>query len=583
MQRADDIEEAMARMAARLAALEAQNDALAAENARLAGDLRQAAAGLAEARAQIDRLVEQIKLANQRYWAPRSEKVSPGQLSLFNDAEASAAGEAPETPAAGGAPRRRGGKRKVDWSSLETVVVDHELPEGERSCPCCGGALEEMGSDTVRRLRMVPARVVCEEHRTRRYRCPSCCAANAAGEERAAVIVRAPSPAAPIPGSPATPSLIAHLVHGKYVMAQPLYRMERELAALGAPVGRQSMSNWLLAASERWLSKVAGRIWARILSRDVIHADETTVQVLREPDRAPASKSYMWVFRTAAADGPPAVRYVYRPTRSGEVPRRLLGGWGGYLCTDGYAPYFSINDGRAPGEPRVVNVACLVHVRRRFAEIVRSAGGDAACEAAGSVALEGRRRIDAIFRADARLAQEPPEARREARMRDVAPLMRSFGEWASAREAEASPGLALHGALRYALRCWPYVGNALLDGRLALDNNIAERAVKPFVIGRKNWLFSDTPRGASASATIYSVVETARANGLEPRAYVEWLLEEMPAAGELNDGVLDGFLPWAAGVPARLRAPAARARELGESAAEPVLDIDPDTLATNRD
>lgn len=228
------------------------------------------------------------------------------------------------------------------------------------------------------------------------------------------------------------------------------------------------------------------------------------------------------------------------------MPRRLPGGWGGYLCTDGYAPCFSINDGRAPGGPRVVNVACLVHVRRRFAEIARTAGGGAR-EAAGGVALEARRRIDAIFRADARLAQEPPEARREARMRDVAPLMRAFGEWASAREAGASPGLALHGALRYALRCWPHVGNALLDGRLALDNNIAERAVKPFVIGRKNWLFSDTPRGASASAAIYSVVETARANGLEPRAYVEWLLEEMPAAGELTDGVLDGFLPWAEG------------------------------------
>ena len=242
-------------------------------------------------------------------------------------------------------------------------------------------------------------------------------------------------------------------------------------------------------------------------------------------------------------------------------------GWSGCLTTDGYGPYFSM------GLEGVTNTACLVHVRRKFAEIVRVAGGDAACEGADSIALEARRRIDRIFRADSRFDGMGPEERRKAREERLRPLMESFREWAEAAIGSAMPGLALHRALAYALKYWPYVMNVLKDGRLGLDNNIAERAIKPFVIGRKNWLFSDTPRGAEASAAIYSIVVTAKLNGLNQRAYLEWLLTEMPSDPRLGEpGRIDRYLPWSDDVPASCRLTTGRVDEGAALPDEPIVD-----------
>lgn len=583
--------EQIARLLAQVESLSRDNERLAADNARLARDAAEAVrvpAGLerelreelAAVKAERDRLVEMVRLANQRFFGCRSERVVPDQLSLFNDMEAAAdPGAAEPELDAQAKPRRRGGRRVVDYSRLEQVVVRHELPESAGECPECGCGLEEFKVEVTYALRMVPAHLVAERHERAVYRCPDCCAANAAGEDAPASIVRAPMPAAPIKGSFATPSLIAYILNGKYVNALPLYRMEYDLKCLGAPISRQNMANWTMRVWELWLSRLRARMKELLLQGDIVHADETEVQVLKEPGREAKCKSRMWLFAAPACARPIYV-YEYNPTRSGKVAEGFLRGWSGWLCTDGYRPYFALENGG-----RVANVACLVHIRRKFAEIVKSAGGDAKAEAAGSVALAARRRIDAMFAIDSRFdgmaAAGDFEGRRLGRERDLRPLMDDFYEWAQARRMEASPRMALDAALRYAVEYWPYAMNALDDGRLELDNNLAERAIKPFVIGRKNFLFSDAPRGAEASAGIYSVVATAKANGLNPRKYLEWLLAEMPNAADPGDpAYLDSLMPWSDSVPEEIRLTPAAAAKAAKMADDPIIDIDPSAFSS---
>lgn len=581
--------EQIASLLAQVESLSRDNERLAADNAKLARDAaelarvpaeleRELREELAAVKAERDRLVEMVRLANQRFFGCRSEKVVPDQLSLFNDMEAAADDSAPEPEPGPSKPRRRGGKRRIDFSKLEQVVVRHELPEGERGCPECGGPLEEFKVEVTYSLRMVPAHLVAERNERAVYRCPACCAANAAGEDAPAPIVRAPMPAMPIKGSFATPSLIAYVLNGKYSNALPLYRMERDFECLGAPISRQNMANWAMRAWELWLSRLRARMKELLLQGDIVHADETEVQVLREPGREAKCKSRMWLFAAPACDRPIFI-YEYNPTRSGKVAEGFLRGWSGWLVTDGYRPYFTLENGG-----KIENVACMVHIRRRFAEIVKSVGGDAKAEAACSVALAARRRIDAMFAADSSFdgmaAAGDFEGRRLGRNRDLKPLMEDFSTWAQARRAEASPRMALDKALRYAVDYWPYAMNALGDGRLELDNNLAERAIKPFVIGRKNFLFSDTPRGAEASAGIYSVVTTAKANGLNPRKYLEWLLMEMPNAEDPGDpAYLDTLMPWSGSVPEGIRLKPAAAAEAAKMADDPIIDIDPSAFS----
>ena len=587
-----------------LSALASDNEALAADNASLALELERerasrgeevaraveaaVAAVRAELQAVIDsrgaenaRLVEQFKLLQQWFFGPRSEKAPPEpdplQLSLFNDCEAAADGSPEPGPAGAGAAkkaRRRGGPRKVDLSRLETVVVEHELPEGDRSCPECGAGMVEIGVEVTMKLRMVPAHLVVEEHRVHKYACPECCGANAAGGEVGSVIVRAPRPAEAFPKSLATPSLAAWVVEQKYAMSLPLYRIESQMARLGCEVSRQDMSRWVMLAWERWLVRVRERIRDYILSRGVVHADETPVQVLREPGREAQSKSYCWVFCSCASDMP-AYDYVYAPTRSGDVPAGYLAGWSGTLVTDGWQPYFALGDA-------VTNVACLAHARRKFALLVKSVGGDDAAAASPGdlrLALDGRRLVDRIFRAEHAIGDVSPGERARLRAGDVARAMGEFESWCRAMLPHSTPGLKLREALEYSLTYMPYVRNALSCGAAELTNNRAERAVKPFVLGRKNWLFSNTPRGAEASCGIYSVVTTARECGLSPMRYVEWLLEELPLAGDLDDpAVADRYLPWSDAVPDSVRIPGAEVAALREAQEEPVADVDPGTL-----
>lgn len=551
-----------------MAALSAQVESLADENARLA---RENARCLGE----LDRLLEQIKLMNTRYYGSKSEKVVPEQLSLFNAVEADADDSVGE-PSADEAilqdptPRRRGGRRRLDFEGMETVIVEHRMPEPARECPQCGGGLADMKVEVTKTVRLVPAHLVVEEHRREVLCCKHCNSQNAEDGSVGSVIVRAPMPKMPIPHSFATPSLLSYVINAKYTNATPLYRLEEDFGYLGADISRQNMANWILNVHRRWLSLLYARMKEKLLGHDILHCDETGVQVLKEPGRAPTSTSYMWLFRTAAVDTPICI-YEYHPTRAGKVVAHFLKGWGGTITTDGYDPYFNLG-------PAVTNTACLVHVRRKFAQIVKTAGGDVKAAKAGSVALEARRKLDEIFHIDSAFDAMEPETRKAARLKTLAPKMAGFESWARIQRDKAVPRMELHKALSYALKYWPYVTNVLDDGRLELSNNIAERAIKPFVIGRKNWLFSNTPRGADASAAIYSIVVTAKLNGLKPRDYIEWLLTEMPNTEDLQGDAIDRFLPWSADVPESCRMTPEKAAEATDMPDDPIMDIDPEAF-----
>ena len=562
---------------------EARALAAEAEHAKIASDISALSAAyekkisdltsqLADTKHELDRLIEQIKLANMRYFGSRSEKVIPGQLSLFNECEATSSTDTAEPNVEDvlprRRPRRRGGKPSIDYSKFETVIIDHEIEPGSRTCSECEGSLSEISVEVTKKIRIVPAHLVVEEHRRHVYRCERCCDDNAEGGESRGTIIRAPKPNDPIPGSFATPSLIAWLINGKYVNSLPLYRMEAEFKSLGANISRQNMANWMINVHTRWLSKVHARMRAELLSHTRIHADETVVQVLKEPGREAKQKSRMWLFCAAECDVPVYI-FEYHQTRGKHVAHDFLNNWSGTLTTDGYKPYFTL------GLPGITNVACAVHIRRYFAQIVKIAGGDTKAESVASVALEARRRIDHIFAIDSSFDDMTPNVRKRARQEKLQGPMEEFLSWAKAELGKASPGLALHKALSYAIEYWPYTLNVVDDGHLELSNNIAERAIKSFVIGRKNWLFSDTPAGAHASAAIYSITTTAKANGLNPRKYIEWLLHEMPNAGVLTDKVVDSFLPWSPCVPDSVRLDPKEAMRAKEIKDEPIIDVDP--------
>lgn len=383
--------------------------------------------------------------------------------------------------------------------------------------------------------------------------------------------MRAPQPEPPIPGSFATPSLLAWIVNGKYVMSLPLYRIETDLKACGATISRQDMANWMMNVHARWLAKVHERMKVELLSHVRIHADETTVQVLKEPNREAKKKSRMWLFCSARCDVPVYV-FEYHETRRKGVAQEFLAGWSGTLTTDGYKPYFNL------GNPNIANTACLVHVRRYFAQIVKIAGGGAKAASAASVALEARRRIDAMFQGRLQVRRHGAGCQ-EGRPRRGAPP--AHGGLRGDGRGPASPSLAEAGAAPCA---------AVRRGVLALRHERARRRAPGaleqrrragpanLLVGRKNWLFSDAPRGARASAAIYSVTTTAKANGLNPRLYVEWLLTEMPNAGELTDEVVDSFLPWSDRVPESCKLDPAAAEKAKEMPDDFIINIDPDAF-----
>jgi transposase len=483
---------------------------------------------------QVELLTQQFHLMQARKFAPSSEKtsVSDEQLSLFNEAEVTADESAPEPEIEQIAYTRKKqkGKRKADFSKLPAEQIVHELPESERLCPDCGQPMHACGHDVLRReVTCVPAQYKVTEHVQTVYACRHC-----ENTSDHVPMKKSAVPAPVIPGSGlASPSLLAQILNAKYTLALPLYRQEQEFGRIGIPLSRQTMANWVIAVYVRYFAKVFALLHEELLKNEILHADETTLQVLHEDGRKASQKSYVWLYGTSGDAKRPVVMYDYRPSRAGECASDFLNGFSGKLHTDGYDAYHC----KLP--PEITVVGCWAHMRRKFMDALKVLPHDLQRK---SPAQKGLDYCNKLFALEADYAKQSLsfEQRYGARLEKSMPVAEAFFEWAKAQdENNPTPKTTYGAALTYAVNQRSWLMNVFLDGRLELSNNRAERSVRPFAVGRKNWLFCNTPRGADASAAVYSVIETAKANGLKPFEYIQFLLERLSQGASPED-----CLPW---------------------------------------
>ena len=483
--------------------------------------------------AEVEHLREKLGLSVRRLFGPSSERKPTGQEALlFNEAEAEAVPNAPEPltqVAAYVRARKKSGQRELALSGLEIEEIVHELPAGEQVCPQCCGDLHQIGEVERVEIQIVPAQITVVKHVRAKYACRAC-----QKDALKTPVLSTPLPPTAFPGSLASPSAVAHIMYEKYVQGCPLYRQEKDMERMGFALSRQTMANWVISGA-CLLDRVYLRLQERLLSQDILHADETVLQVLNEPGRPPTARSFMWLYRTGRY-APAIVLYDYQPTRGREHPAKYLKDFKGTLHVDGYAGYEKL--------PHITLSGCWSHARRKFVDALALLPAQKRAEG-GTKAHEGLAFCDRLFAIERELHEATPEERRDGREQRSRPVLEAFRTWLDATSLNALPKSALGEAVTYCVRQWHKLTAFLADGRLEIDNNRAERSIKPFVTGRKNWLFANTPTGADASATVYSIVETARENGLDPLKYLTFLFEELPLIGTSPDKLLDNLLPWA--------------------------------------
>ena len=476
--------------------------------------------------ARAEHLQEQLNLALARRYAARSE-VSPDQIRLFDEAEVDAAGDPvaedvlPVTVVAAH-PRIKAGRRPLP-ASLPRVLVMHTLPEAERICPHDGQVLTEIGVVTSEQLELIPAQIRVLQHQRTQYAC-------ACGQ----CLKTAPLPAQPIPKSLCAPGLLAHIAVSKYQDALPLYRQEQILTRIGVDLPRATLASWMIQAGVL-IQPLINLLRDRLLAYDLLQMDETPVQVLKEPGKTAQSKSYLWVQR-GGPPGQPVVLFDYDPGRGAQVPIRLLEGFKGFLQTDGYDGYNAV-----VRDLGLTHQGCLAHARRKFDEAIKAQGK----HRRPGLAEEGLKQIQQLYVVEKAIRTASPEVRHTYRTEHARPLWTTLRHWLESARLEVPPQRVLGKALAYLHSEWDKLVVYLEDGRLEIDNNRTENTIRPFVLGKKNWLFSDSVRGVKASANLYSLIETAKACGLEPYVYLRRVFTELPQAQTVDalEALLPGTLP----------------------------------------
>lgn len=473
---------------------------------------------IAELEKQVEWFMSQINLAKHKQYGASSEKIDSAQISLFNEAEYTADPTQPEPEItevkAYYRSRKRLTKDKLP-EDLPVEIIEHELPKEDRDCPECGSDLHAMGKETREEIKIIPAKAVIIRHVRYIYACRNC-----ENTSDHVPIVKADMPEPVIKGGFASPEAIAHIAVQKFMMASPLYRQEQEWKQNGILLSRQTMSNWLLKASQDWLEPLYEKMRLKLLEHSVLHIDETTVQVLKEPGKAAQSKSYMWLYRTSGEARNQIILYDYQPDRRYIHPKEFLEGFSGFIHTDGYEAYHKLPD-------NITVVGCLAHLRRKFFDGLKILPKE---KKKDSSFLKGVEYCDRLFHYEKEFASLTPKERFEKRQRFSKPLFDEFYNWIEG--LSALPSSILGKAVYYARTQKKYIERYLTDGRLEISNNRAERSMKYFVIGRKNWIFANTPAGARSSSIYYSLVVTAIENGLNPFEYLSWILTQMPNLGK---------------------------------------------------
>lgn len=480
-------------------------------------------ASLIDAQAEeLRTLREYIRLLKHQRFGRKSEQADDAQIRLFNEAEASSHDADPEREADDSVfveahTRKKRGRRPLpDW--IPRVEILHDLPDEQKVCGEDGTALERIGEEVCEQLEFIPAKLRVLRHVRPKYACPTCRTG----------IHTAPLPPQPIPKSLASPTLLAHVAVSKYADGLPLYRQETMFQRLGIDLPRSSLSHWMVKMGEL-VQPLVNLLRDDLLASGFVQCDETRYQVLKEPGKAATSQSYLWV---QLAPEPGVVLYDYDASRSAEVPKRLLAGFEGFLQTDGYEGYGAIGQ-----EPGITHVGCWSHARRKFDEALKAQRSSVKKKRSlkESKALQGLAFIQKLYKIERQIREKPPDEIHRIRQEHSRPVMERLRSWLTEAIPRVPPQSLTGKALAYLDGQWPKLIRVLEDGRLPLDTNRVENAIRPFVVGRKNWLFADTVRGAQASANLYSLIETAKANGVEPFAYLRYVFAELPAATTLDD------------------------------------------------
>ena len=474
---------------------------------------------------RIAHLEEQVQLLRSKLYGKKSEKVvtrkDVDQLTLFDEAEIDEAVEsedaADEITVVPHTRKKRG--RKPLPKDLPRVDVTYDISDAEKQCDC-GCEKTCIGKETAERLDYIPPQIRVIRDIRLKYACRNCEGTESTGP----TVSIAPVPPQIIPKSICTAGLLAHILVSKFADALPFYRQEKMFARLGIELPRATMANWVIRAAGR-MRVLIGLLEKEIRSGPLINIDETPVQVLKEPGRSNTTKSYMWVFRGGPPEKP-ALIYQYHPSRSGDVPIAFLENYSGYIQSDGYAGY-----DRLERSVQITHVGCWAHARRKFIDVInaRKRNKSKKGQRIGSadIAVSYIRKLYDIER-DAKREELSPQDVYELRQERAKPILSQFKAWLEKKVNLTPPRGLLGTAVNYTLDQWDKLERYIEDGRIPIDNNLVENAIRPFVVGRKNWLFSGSPRGADASAAIYSIIETTKANHLEPYRYLRYLFAKIP-------------------------------------------------------
>ncbi len=478
----------------------------------------------------IEELKEALILARNRKFAATSESMRglQDEIFLFNESEQvqtisnadtdDSADQNNELITVPAHQKRRGGRRPLP-EDLPRLTVIHDLSDEEKVCPHDGYALREIAEKVSEQLDVIPMQIQVIRHIRKQYACPCC----------DGYLKTASKPKQPIEKSQASSGLLAYIAVAKYADSLPLYRQSMILSRFGIEMDRTTLANWMVKCGQL-IQPLINRMEERLLESAYLHMDESPVQVLIEPGKRPQSKSYMWV-RCVGPPGNRLVLFDYDPSRSSTVPKRLLAGYQGALMVDGYEGY-----GAVCREQSITRLGCWVHARRKFVE-ANKASTKKQTQAHYAIRL-----IAKLYAVEKTLIDVTPDIRYATRQAQSRPVIDQLKVWLGEIRPKVAPKTALGRALHYLDQQWPRLVGYLDDGRYPIDNNPVENAIRPFAIGRKNWLFSASVEGAKASANLYSLIETAKANGLEPYGYLKQVFTRIPNIVDYDD--VDRLLPY---------------------------------------
>lgn len=482
-------------------------------------------------------LREQIDYLTKKLFGAKSEKtaaVISGQIAIdgvelgqFDEAEVEANPEEVE-PVITKKRTRKGYSREKALINLPEEDKVYTLSEEDKICIIDGDKLHYAGKKYIRsEIEYTPATMKLVHIYEENWECRKC------RKEGRTYLKQAKADDALLQHSMASPSSVAWTMYQKYVNHVPLYRQEKDWQNLGLEIKRSTLSNWILKTTEDWLNRMVTRLHEHLLKDNYLHADETPIQVMNEDGKKNTTKSYMWVYTTSSHSDKQIRIFEYRSGRAGTNAADFLDGYKGYLHTDGYKGYGKVKD--------ITRCLCWSHARRYFTDALPKDINSADA----TLPKQGLAYCNKIFEIEKELKDLTPEERKEQRLKLERPVLEAFWSWVDSNINRVLAKSKIGQALQYVKNQQSGLMAYLEDGNCEISNNLAENSIRPFTVGRKNWLFAGSPKGASASAVVYSLVETAKANGLNPYKYLQLLLTTLPKKPfREDDSLLDNLLPW---------------------------------------